>query len=84
MIYYQYLCWRIGAGDGFQWAVADPKTQTHPWRLLIAHVDGEGSQDATGEKRRANAQLEIQFSRQQLEALVVQIQALLKEPEHDA
>lgn len=72
MIYYQYLCWRIGAGDGFQWAVADPKTQSYPYRLLIAHVEGEG------EKRKANAQLEVQFSRQQLEALAVQIQTLLK------
>lgn len=35
MIYYQYQCWKLGAGDGFQWAVADPKTQSH--RMEASH-----------------------------------------------
>jgi len=72
LIYYQYQCWRLGAGDGFHWAVADTEKQTHHWRLLIAHAEGEG------EKRRATAQLELQFSREQLETLAVQVQALLQ------
>lgn len=79
MIYYQYACWRLGAGDGFQWATANAATQTHPFRLLIAHVEGEG------DKRKATAQLEVQFSREQLEALAVQVQTLLKgETQDDA
>ena len=72
MIYYQYQCWKLGAGDGFQWAQADVEKQTHPYRLLLAHVEGEG------EQRKATAQLEVQFSRPQLEALAVQVQTLLK------
>lgn len=77
MIYYQYQCWKLGAGDGFQWAQADAEKQTHPYRLLLAHVEGEG------DKRKATAQLEVQFSRQQLEALAVQVQTLLREEARD-
>ncbi len=76
MIYYQYLCYRIGAGDGFLWATAAGETQTHPWRLLLAHTEGEG------DKRRATAQIEIQFSTEQLRELAVQVQALLKGGEY--
>ena len=78
LIYYQYQCWRLGAGDGYHWAVADVEKQTHPFRLLIAHAEGEGGKDMPGEKRRATAQLELQFSREQLETLAVQVQALLQ------
>ena len=72
MIHYQYVCFRIGAGDGFQWATANAETVTHPFRLLLAHAEGEG------DKRRATAQIEIQFSTEQLQELAVQVQALLK------
>ena len=71
-VHYQYQCWRIGAGDGFHWVIADLEKQSHPYRLLIAHAEGES------EARRATAQLEVQFSRPQLEALAVQVQALLQ------
>lgn len=78
MIPYQYQCWRIGAGDGFFWTVAGAETQTHPFRLLLAHTEGEG------DRRKATAQLEVQFSREQLRELATQVQALLKREEHDA
>jgi len=74
-VHYQYQCWRIGAGDGFHWAIADLEKQSHPYRLLIAHAEGES------DAKRATAQLEVQFSREQLETLAVQVQTLLRDQE---
>ena len=70
MIHYQYLCYRIGAGDGFRF-VEEPGHATHPFRLLVAHTEGEG------DARRATAQIELQFSLGQLRALAAQVNGLL-------